>query len=344
MSTIAKTWTRTSQIYGQPMLVHEYAFCNETHLLHCHDHPEDTKCFDTNIISTDFSHWQHRISSPERIEHLSDVHICSVADYFVAVGYTEQQMFIAYRSKNGFDWEQTFISNESSNLDRPTQIKYYGGAVIVACAGQFKFSKDAVTWNSVPFRVPYDSFEVIDIAYFKSQFFFLMRKNDVYAVAFTKNGQDIDFYTLAWQAKIKPTSINASDSQIIVTAGEDQPEFATLMVSSTGTGASTWERIKVKMPYRDITNSVATLYDALWFDNEWIIVGNIQEWNNAKTFLLSHEGLVLRCAGDITTTTEFVFDEIDARDLRKLYLANRRIISFGQAWPTSDNCLFEIAI
>lgn len=344
MSTIAKTWTRTSQIYGEPMIVHEYAYCNDVHLLHCHDHPLDEKCFDNNIISTDFDHWQHRISSPERIENLSDVHICSVADHFIAVGFTEEKKFIAYKSTNGFDWEQTFIAETSSDSERPTQVRFYGGAVIVACAGQFKFSNDAVTWQSVPFRVPYDSYEVMDIAYFKSQFFFLMRKNDIYAVAFTKNGQSIDYYTLAWQSKIKPTSINASESQIIVTAGEGQPEFATLMVSSTGTNASSWERIKVKMPYRDITNSVATLYDALWFNGEWIIVGTTQEWNNVKTYLFSHLGLALRCEGDITLTTEFVSDDIDARDLRKLYLANRRIIAFGQAWPTSDNCLFEIAI
>ena len=338
-----KTWVRTPDIYGQPLSIDELDYANGLFLAHCEHHPNESDPFGTVIVSNDLSHWQHRPSSPSRDYKMKNVRITGFKDKFVVLATAmkdDGKHLITLTSENGFDWNDGYISEDASDNNQPTIIKTIGGGVVGCLIGGLLYSSDLEEWKFAKFTGKYEAYTSLDITYFNSTFFVLLKKDDEYAIAYTKNLIDFKFYDLQWGVS-KPNCIENNGSQMVILCSEGLAERCAIYYTSHGTKQD-WARIEVKPPYRSITNSISEMFSAAWGDNQWVFVGRVREWNNSRTMLFSHAAMMLRHEGDLTPESVLVNDNIDSNDLTYVQYINGKFYAYGHSHPNGERCLHTL--
>jgi hypothetical protein len=335
-----KTWVRTNNLYGQHFSIDELDYANGLYLAHTEEHPNGTNPFETVIISSDLEHWQHRTSSPEFTHSFKNVRITGTTNKFVCVATTNKDTgthLDVLTSENGFDWTEVYASEVDIN-SYCSIAKSMAGGVVAACHGKLIYSSNLTDWAESKFTGKYINYTAIDIAYLHTDFYAILRDNDSYAIAYTKDLKEFKYYDLEW-GKSKPTSMEASGEQLVITCSDGLAERVSIYYTSDGK-KNEWSRFEFKPPFRTISNSVSELLSCCFHHTEWVLVGRVREYNNSRSMLFSYKPILLRLEGKITPDSKFIQDEIDSTDLTYVQVLNSKLTCYGKSHPVGDNCLF----
>lgn len=337
-----KTWVRTNNLYGQPLSIDELDYANGIYLAHAEQHPNGSDPFETVIIGdSEMSHWQHRVSSPERTHRLKNVRITGTKDKFVCVATSIKEgveNLEVMTSENGFDWIDAYTSTDTYN--KANIVKSMAGGVVAACHGKLVYSNNLTDWAESKFTGRYVDYDCIDLTYFNSQFFVLLKHNDKYSIGYTKDLQEYNYYDLEW-GKSQPTSLESSGTQMAITCNDELAERVTFYYTNDGT-KNTWSRFQCKTPYRTISNSLSELLSCAFYDNQWVFVGRVREYNNSRSMLFSYKPILYRIEGELTAKSQLIEDNIDSNDLTYVQVINDKLICYGKSHPNGDNCLFVL--
>lgn len=341
--TTSKQWVRTPDIYGKPICIHELDYANGTYVAHCESHPNDTDPFETIIISNDLQHWQHRVTSPARDYKLKNIRLTGKDNTFIAVGTQIQDTgnhLIVMTSDNGFDWTDKFISEKPADSNEAYIVKSIGGGVVGCSTGKVVFSANLEDWKITEYAGKYLNYSTLDVTYFDGKFFVLLKYRDSYAIGYSSGLSEFTFYDIDW-GKSVPNCLESNTNQMVVVCSEGLAERCAVYYTTTGVDTM-WNRIELKMPYRNITSSLSEMFSAAWLDNQWTFVGRVSEWNNSRSMLFSYTGVIFCCEGDVTPESNLILDSTDARDLTYIQNFNGKLFAWGQAHPNGDNCLYTI--
>ena len=337
-----KTWVRTDNLYGKPLSIDELDYCNGIYLAHAEEHPNGSKPFQTIMIADEnLQNWQHRVTSPERTHSLKNVRITGHKDKFVCAATSIKEgieNLEVMTSSNGFDWLDVYTSNGTYN--KASIVKSMAGGIVIACHGKLVYSSDLTEWKESEFNGIYKDYDCIDLTYFDSTFFVLLKNDDKFAIGYTKDLQDYIYYDLEW-GKSHPTSLESSGTQMVITCSDQLAERVSFYYTKDGK-KNEWSRYEIKTPYRTISNSLSELFSSAFYNNQWVFVGRVREYNNSRSMLFSYKPILLRIEGELTSKSVLIEDNIDSTDLTYVQAINDKLICYGKSHPNGDNCLFVL--
>jgi hypothetical protein len=203
----------------------------------------------------------------------------------------------------------------------------------------FWFSVNAIDWTEIKMSDRFSRYEIIDIAYFNSKFFMLLKDGDRFAISFTANGSSINYYDLAWQKTI-PCAIAGGSDQLVVVGTEGISNTLSVLYTEIGESSNSWIKTTFDAPVRNQSLSESTLNDVLYVNGTWYVVGTIDEWNASKSMKFSHTGLVYKHRGSISSSSNFEPSDIQSSDCRRIYVYENQIFVNGSSHPQPDNCIF----
>jgi hypothetical protein len=329
-----KTWRPTNQLYGQPMGISELAYCNGIYLAHTDEHPDGSECFKTNIISTDFEYWQHRPSSPDYQHKLSDVKITSTDDKFIAVASRTTdtgKKFIAYNSTNGFDWLSFYESDDESDNYIPLSISVVTSRIVIGCSGVMFTTSDGLSWSKLTLPEEFSKADILGSAVAGEFFYFLLKQDNKSYIASTTNGVDFDVNIVPWG--METVAIAGNGSQVVLSGRTNK--HACLIFFSDSIDSYSLKSIPIEL----VDDCFSTIYDMLWHDNQWIFVG-AREFYTSSKLKFSNGGYVFRVKGNLSEDSDLIQDTISTRSLNKVTVVNNKLVVYGLAVPTADNCLY----
>lgn len=324
-------WIKSLPIYGQPIAINQLVYTDGTYLAFSENHPNQSSHFQTIITSIDLEHWQHRPTGDVDFfgSEKSNACLCSDGDkFFVALTINDQ--FEIHSGTNGFDWEKIYISDDAS----PSLFEYETGILFVGGLGYIKLSTDhGKTWLSLKVPDAYKTSSIVDLTVFNGRYFFLVNnENNSHSILFTQDGNTVSSYDLNTSKTIN--AITSTDKQIILVASDS------FLYSNDGMTFSSWKTISANIPQHDNTAVVATMYDAVFYDNMLIVVGSY-EFKNNSGIKFSSGAFISYITKEITYQSVFEIEKF-ASHLNVIKVVNNKLTTFGQSFPNGENCFWTL--
>jgi len=333
--TLSNTWVRSPVMYGEPIIINELAYANGTYLAHSENHPNGMDTFKTSIISDNLTNWMH-VTSQSPFVSMKNVKLLTVEDHFIAIATSQEiagKKLVVMRSDNGFEWQEVYRTEDYSEGYQPVSHSNIQGRAIVGGAyGYILITGNGTVWKKSSFPDGYEIARVVGSAECNGVFYFLAKMNDRPIIAKTTDGNTFEMIEIPWEMEC--ITMAGNGSQIVVSCrlagvacvvyfSDDISEYKTCMLPLN----------------RQLKEDFITVYDMLWFDNQWIFVGSKEFYNNGG-LKFSKEGFVIRTDGPINSTSKFTPDKIDTKQVEKIRVLNNNLVVFGESFPNPDSCIF----
>jgi hypothetical protein len=325
-------WITSQNLFPIPITVDDISYANGTYLVHAEKHPNGTGCFCTSIISNNLNNWQHVQNSPPTFNNLNkrDVSLYSTGDRFIA-GMVIDDKVAVYSSMTGFNWDKLGSFTGANFLN----VQYDNGIIFVLGVGYINLSTDeGKSWLSLPVTEKYSTSSVIGMTYYNQRHYFLLKNIDnSYSILYSSDGMTSTVYDLATTLTV--SKIVSTGQQIILVTS------TTLMYSSDGMTYSSWKTMKIELPKKDDPTKFATLYDAIYYNNELLIVGSYEFTDPSKQFTFSYGSFSATIPGMINYQTVVNFVDLPLEHVTTLKEINGKIIAMGRSFPKPSNCMYE---
>lgn len=335
--TQSRTWVRSPVIYGEPIVINELAYANGTYLAHSENHPNGMDTFKTNIISENLTNWMH-VTSQSPFLNIKNVKLLTVNDSFIAIATSQEiagKKLVVMRSENGFEWTEVYRTSDYSEGYQPvshTQIQ--GRAIVGGAYGYILLTSNGTQWKKSAFPEGYEIARVVGSAECNGSFYFLAKMNDKPIIAKTTDGDNFEMIEIPWNMEC--ITMAGNGSQVVVSCrlagvaclvyfSDDIKEYKTHILP-----------INKKDP-----GNFITVYDMVYFNNQWIFVGASEFYNNSG-MKFSIEGFVLRTDENLTVSSKFSKDTTDAKQLEKIRILNNNLVVFGDSFPNPDSCIYTL--
>lgn len=333
--TQSNTWVRSPLIYGEPIIINEIAYANGTYLAHSENHPNGLDPFKTNIISDNLHNWMHTTSQSPFVS-MKNVKLLTVDDYFIAIATSQEiagKKLVVLRSDNGFEWSEVYRTDDYSEGYQPvSHTQMQGRAIVGGAYGYILLTSNGTQWKKSSFPDGYEIARVVGSAECNGAFYFLAKMNDRPIIAKTTNGDDFEMIEIPW--KMECITMAGNGSQILISCRM----HGVACVVSFSDDINEYKTHILPLNKQDKTDFI-TVYDMLWFDNQWIFVGS-KEFYNSSGMKFSKQGFVLRTTGSLTGIPKFTHDKIDTKQLEKIRVLNNNLVVFGESFPNPDSCIF----
>lgn len=335
--TKSRSWVRSPLMYGEPIVINELAYANGSYLAHSENHPNGLDTFKTNIISDNLMNWMH-VTSQSPFLNVKNVKLLTVDDHFIAIATSQEiagKKLVAMRSSNGFEWEEVYRTTDYSEGYLPISLSNMQGRAIVGGAyGYILISSNGIHWKKSAFPDGYEIARVVGSAECNGTFYFLAKMNDRPIIAKTTNGDDFEMIEIPWGMEC--ITMAGNGTQVVVScrlAG-----IACMVYFSDDINAYKTHILPVNKQDKE---DFITVYDMLWFDNQWMFVGS-KEFYNSGGMKFSKQGFVIRSDGALDKSSKFSFDTIDTKQVEKISVLNNNLVVFGNSFPNPDSCFFTL--
>jgi hypothetical protein len=323
-------------MYGEPITINELAYADGTYLAHSEKHPNGRYCFKTHIISKDLKSWEN-VPGKSPFVNIKNVKLFTVNEQLTAVAsckMAEGNKLVAMQSLDGVEWTETFRSIDVSEGYQPITVTQIQGRHIVGCVGSILITSNGVVWNKSTFPTGYETAKVVGSAECKGTFYFLAKMDDRSVIAKTINGETFTMLEIPWS--MESITMAGNGEQVVVScrlAG-----VACLVYFSDDIKSY---KTHILPNNRKNPSHLITVYDMIYFDNQWLFVGS-NEFYNVGGMRFSIESFVLHTDGNLTTSTMFTKDITDAKQLEKIRILNNKLVIFGESFPHPASCIYTL--
>ena len=314
-------WVRAENV-GLPLGIHDLTYLNNIGLV-VTDTPSGIserkyQC----SINIDGVHWIPK----KLLDPVQNIRLLKTDKDLIMVGVLDNQM-VVYKSITGIFWEKSYTSDIQVTSSNKCRTRVLFGTSFVLLRGLFFHSSDLSVWRFTKFSEEYSSYDVLDITYYQGVYYYLLSNGDRCIIASGKNENQISYYK--FNSNFIPASISSNDEYLIILGGYEDNFY--LSYSKTGLSGD-WSEIKFK-PKNSHEHGESSLSDAIYYKDNWEIVGYHSHWNSIRTSLISYRGLVYTISKDFSSISEHF---LQVPDLKRIYLHNDKLYALGDGLPNGN--------
>jgi hypothetical protein len=269
---------------------------------------------------------------------MKNVKLLTVQDYFIAIATSQEiggKRLVVMRSDNGFEWSEVYRTPDYSEGYQPvSHTQMQGRAIVGGAYGYILLTSNGTQWKKSSFPDGYEIARVVGSAECNGKFYFLAKMNDKPVIAVTTDGDNFAMLEIPWNMEC--ITMSGNGEQVVVScrlAGVACVVYFTDDINDYKTHI-------LPLNKKDSSHFI-TVYDMLYYNNQWLFVGSSEFYNNAG-MKFSIEGFVLRCDDNLSPSSKFTKDNTDAKQLEKIRILNENLVVFGKSFPNPDSCIYTL--
>lgn len=257
-------------------------------------------------------------------------------------GYYEFNIVSSYNARhwnyNGLLWDNPkkyAINRDNVNLSY-SRTRYLSGTHYFLYTGFYFISLRSGQWMYVSLPEEHKNSVILDLAYFHNVFYFLLNNGkEIHIVTSTDGTTFSNRAFLVWPG-VTPKSINCNNNQLVIVGYEDNGKKCVILYADSENAKNNeWKKISFT-PLGLEENHVCSLYDLLFYRENWYIVGSTTRFKYNRPFSVA--GLTYKIEGDISITNPLLMESNPSTNLKRIYVDqnNGIIYSIGNATPTGN--------
>lgn len=327
--TIYSIWMYMSdweliKISDELVLPTSFAYANNRYIISYETLPKQSNMFDQFIVSDDGLNWRYENLEPLLDYAINDIQLCGNGSKFVLAGtkiVEDKKSLVIFESIDGIKWKSVYERNMISENNVPKRIKYIGGNYFIVCKNSFVMGFDN-NWKEYKLPQEANNNIIIDIVFKDSKFYILVTDEKNYKIVICDNTMKfimlknyVEYSNHSNYTKlVKPYALGTDGMKIVVVGCNNQNNVSITYSFSD----DNWQTYTIHNTIAlDYDNCESTLYDVIYSNGEWILVGSIEQLINGMRIPL--RGLCYRFQEDLTMTTPFLTDFVPINSLSRVY-------------------------